>query len=303
MTQGRRIRYFEGGVSLITGGASGIGKALAEDLAKRGCEVVIADLQEDAGKKVAADIVKNGGKARNVALDVTDFEAFKKVVEDLLKETGRIDTLFNNAGIAVIGFAENYEVSDWDCVTDVNLRGVTNGIQAVYPPMIKQGFGHIINTASVAGLLPAPVMVGYAATKHAVVGLSKALRIEAERHGVRVSAVCPGVIRTPILSGGKYGRLNKEFTPEEASQLSEKLSPLSPEAFVPKVIRRVVKNHGVIVEPLGWRFAALINRLFPSFANAMARREYRRIVAAVNKTKAPDAPKAAPSTAHDALKK
>ncbi|MDF1662671.1 MAG: SDR family NAD(P)-dependent oxidoreductase [Planctomycetota bacterium] len=295
MTQGSHIRYFEGGVSLITGGASGIGKALAEDLAKRGCEVVIADLQEEAGKKVAADIVKNGGKARNVVLDVTDFQAFKKVVEDVLRESDRIDTLFNNAGIAVIGLAENYEVTDWDCVTDVNLRGVTNGIQAVYRPMIEQGFGHIINTASVAGLLPAPVMVGYAATKHAVVGLSKALRIEAERHGVRVTAVCPGIIRTPILSGGKYGRLGKELTEEQAKQLLEKHQPLAPEDFVPKVIRRIVKNHGTIVEPSEWRFAAFVNRLFPSFANYMSRREFRRVTATMNKSKTPNAPKATTS--------
>lgn len=281
MSKGTQIRYFQGGVSLITGGASGIGKALAEDLARKGCEVIIADLQEDAGKKVAEDIVKNGGKARNVALDVTDFETFQRVVQDVIAESGRLDSFFNNAGIAVGGLAENYELKDWDYVTDVNLRGVTNGVQAVYRPMIEQGFGHIINTASVAGLLPAPVMVGYAATKHAVVGLSKALRIEAEPHGVRVSAVCPGVIRTPILSGGKFGRLNKELTEEKALQLWEKLGPITPEVFAPKVIRRVVKNHSVIVEPFEWRFAALINRLFPSFAAFMARREYQRIAGAM----------------------
>lgn len=286
MAQGSEIRYFEGGVSLITGGASGIGKALAEYLAKKGCEVVIADLQEEAGKKVAEDIVKNGGKARSVVLDVTDFEAFKKVVEGVLQESGRIDSFFNNAGIAVIGLAENYQINDWDSVTNVNLKGVTNGIQAIYGPMRKQGFGHIINTASVAGLLPAPVMVSYAASKHAVVGLSKALRIEAERHGVRITAVCPGVIRTPIISGGKYGRLGEEFTTQEASQLSEKLSPMTPEIFVPKVIRRVVKNHGIIVEPTQWRFVALINRLFPSIANYMAGKEYRRILATIDKNKA-----------------
>jgi NAD(P)-dependent dehydrogenase (short-subunit alcohol dehydrogenase family) len=278
------IRSFQGSVTLITGGASGIGKALGEKLAALGSEIILADLQQQAAKEVAANIVRNGGNARGVALDVTDYDAFKNVVDRVFEQSGRLDYLFNNAGIVIGGLAEDYKPEDWKPVLDVNINGVVNGVQAAYVPMIQQGFGHIINTASLAGLLPAPVMVSYAATKHAVVGLSKALRIEAEPHGVRVSALCPGIIRTPILTGGKFGKFNEGLTEEIAAQLWEKLGPITPEEFVPNVIRRVAKNHAIIIEPFGWRIADAINRWFPSLGNYMVRGEFRRISAAMKKT-------------------
>src|SRR5439155_13844601 len=103
---------------------------------------------------------------------------------------------------------------DWHKVFDVNLRGVVNGVQAAYPVMLRQGFGHIVNTASVAGLLPTPTIVSYCAAKHAVVGLSTSLRVEAAEAGVRVSVLCPGAIKTPILEGGKYGKMLQPLPPE-----------------------------------------------------------------------------------------
>ena len=125
-----------------------------------------------------------------------------------MQQSGRIDYLFNNAGIGVGGEVDSYTLDDWNDVFDVNLRGVVHGIQAVYPIMIQQHSGHIVNTASMAGLVATPGPASYTATKHAVVAISKALRVEAERHGVQVSVLCPGAIRTPILTGGKYGRYN-----------------------------------------------------------------------------------------------
>jgi len=132
---------------------------------------------------------------------------------------GHIDLLFNNAGIAVGGGMADYDPEDWEDVIDVNLRGVANGVQAVYPIMIEQRSGQIVNTASIAGLIAAPSQGSYTASKHAVVGLTKALRVEAERFGVRASVLCPGVVRTPILVGGRFGRAKLALNENEILRL------------------------------------------------------------------------------------
>ena len=205
----------DGQVAFITGGASGIGRALAEELATQGVEVVLADRQADLAQQVASAIRQSGGRATACGLDVRDLDQFQRVVDETVARTGRIDYFFNNAGIGVGGDMANYEMRDWDDVIDVNIRGVVHGVHTVYPVMRAQGSGHMIHTASMAGLMPTPSAGSYTATKHAVVGLSKALRIEAKEYGVRVSALCPGVIRTPIMRAGKFGRTNLDPSGEE----------------------------------------------------------------------------------------
>ncbi len=143
--------------AIVTGGASGIGRALAEELASGGVHVVLADRQMELAESVASDIRQRGGEARAMESDVRDLERFRKVVETIVDDTGRLDYLFNNAGIAVYGEMSDYEQADWDDVIDVNLRGITHGILAAYPLMIDQGFGHIVNTASIAGLVTLPM--------------------------------------------------------------------------------------------------------------------------------------------------
>lgn len=160
---------------------------------------------------------------------------------------------------------------------DVNLRGVINGVQAAYPIMINQGFGHIVNTASMAGLIPSPAAVAYSTTKHAVVGLSKSLRAEAASLGVLVSVLCPGVIRTPILEGGKYGRMPADIPPETVRQLWEKLKPIPPDVFAYKAINYVAKNKAIIILPSWWKLFWWINRLFPSFGITLAARNFQKV--------------------------
>ena len=174
----KKIRTYRDAVAIITGGASGIGRALAGELAGRGCEIVIADLQIDLAEEVAGRIRAAGGKAAAFKVDVTDFAAVAEVVKKTVDRAGRLDYMFNNAGIGIGGEVCDFTLEDWNRVIDVNIRGVINGVQAVYPLMINQGFGHIVNTASMAGLVPIPVLAAYTASKHAVVGLSKALRID-----------------------------------------------------------------------------------------------------------------------------
>jgi short-subunit dehydrogenase len=155
---------------------------------------------------------------------------------------------------------------------------VINGIQAAYKIMVQQGFGHIVNTASMAGLMPGPGNVSYTTTKHAVVGLSRSLRAEAAQLGVRVSVLCPGVVRTPILEGGgKYGKMLIDIPPEQVRQLWEKLKPMSPNLFAKKVLRLVAKNKAIIIVPSWWKVYWWVNRLSPSLGIFLSQKQFQKV--------------------------
>ena len=267
------LRTFEGAVGIVTGGASGIGRALGEALAYRGARVVLADRQIELAKEVAAGIRGSGGQATAEELDVTDFPATNRLVENTYQGGGRLDYVFNNAGIGIVGEARLYELEDWYRVLDVNLRGVVHGVQAAYPIMLRQGFGHIVNTASFAGLFPYPLFVGYCATKHAVVGLSTSLRIEAAAAGVRVSVLCPGAVRTQaLIDGGKYGKLLQPIPPEVLKKMVDRQRPMRAEAFAEQALRAVARNRAIIVIPSWWKLLWWLYRLSPSLGFYLARK-------------------------------
>jgi NAD(P)-dependent dehydrogenase (short-subunit alcohol dehydrogenase family) len=273
----KKIRIYEGATAIVTGGASGIGRALAQELAQRGSEVVLADLQIEMAENVASGIRDSGGKAKAVNLDVTDFSAMERLVQETFDRTGRLDYIFNNAGIAIGCTANHYTISDWNKIIDINLRGVVNGVQAAYFIMIEQGFGHIVNTASMAGLMPNPLAVAYATTKHAVVGLSKSLRTEAAQMGIRVSVLCPGVIRTPILEGGKYGKILMNIPSEKVRDMWEELKPMPPDIFAKKVLNAIAKNKAIIIEPHQWKLIWWLNRLSPVLGMAFAQNRFKKM--------------------------
>jgi NAD(P)-dependent dehydrogenase (short-subunit alcohol dehydrogenase family) len=267
------LRTYRDAVAIITGGASGIGRALAEALAERGADVVIADLQGDLGNEIAAGIRARGGHATAHEIDVTDFEALERLVQDTAAAKGRLDYICNNAGIGIGGEVRLHQIEDWNRIIDVNLRGVANGVQAAYPAMLRQGFGHIVNTASMAGLMPCPGLVSYSAVKHAVVGLSTSLRVEAAAAGVRVSVLCPGVIQTPILyGGGKHGKMLEPLAPEKERAYWQRLRPMPAERFAAKALRAIAKNKAIIIIPSWWKMYWWLNRLSPSLGLWMARR-------------------------------
>jgi NAD(P)-dependent dehydrogenase (short-subunit alcohol dehydrogenase family) len=276
MPSNKTIRIFDGATAIVTGGASGIGRALAEELAKRGCEVLLADLQSELAEEAISEINASGGKAKAVKIDVTDYSAMEQLAQETVARTGRLDFIFNNAGIVVGGPIDRLGIEDWNQIVDVNLRGVINGIRATYPIMMKQGFGHIINTASMAGFMVNPGNVPYTATKYAVVGLSKSLRAEAAQKGIRVSVICPGVVRTPILEGGgKYGKILIDITPKELQRMFERLKPMSPNLFAKKVLKSVAKNKAIIIVPSWWKVIWWISRLSPSLEILLAKKHYQ----------------------------
>jgi NAD(P)-dependent dehydrogenase (short-subunit alcohol dehydrogenase family) len=267
-----------GKIAFVTGGASGIGAALATKLVDGGAEVWIADRQIGAAQELAQRLDSGGAKAHAIELDVRSYPSFESAVAEAVRQSGRIDYLFNNAGIGAGGEIDSYTLDDWNDVFDVNLRGVVHGIQAVYPIMIRQRSGHIVNTASMAGLVASPGAAAYTATKYAVVGISKALRVEAERHGVQVSVLCPGAIRTPILSGGKYGRMtNTRLDGEQLLKFWEPFRPMAPEKFAERVLRAVFRGDAIIVVPAWWKAWWYLERLSPALSMRAAKLMLRRV--------------------------
>ncbi|HWF80905.1 MAG TPA: SDR family oxidoreductase, partial [Streptosporangiaceae bacterium] len=228
-----------GRVAIVTGGGSGIGAALVRAMAARGATIVIADIDEAAAKSVAADLTG----VTTVTLDVRDADAVADVVSQVVAIHGQLDYMFNNAGIAVGGMVEELTLDHWNRVIDVNLRGVIHGVHAAYPVMLAQGHGHIVNTASLAGLIAGPGLAPYDATKHAVVGLSLSLRAEAGARGVKVSAICPGFVDTPLL-----GRVNPDLPKtsagmENAGDVSKIVGPLyKADLLAQDVLRGLAKN-------------------------------------------------------------
>ena len=145
-----------------------------------------------------------------MCVNVADAEAFQRVVESAVESWGRLDYLFNNAGIGIGGEARDFQLDEWKKVIDVNLYGVIHGVQAAYPIMIEQGSGHIVNVASIAGLVPFAGEISYTASKYAVVGLTHTLRAEAADLGGNVTLVCPGKIETPIYETSEVIGFDKE---------------------------------------------------------------------------------------------
>lgn len=218
-----------GRVAVVTGAASGIGYALAEKWARSGMKVALADIEEDALER-AADRLGEIGKVMAVPTDVSLADS----VDDLRRQAeafGHVSVVCNNAGVAGMGGAGAWEksVSEWQWVLSVNLWGVINGMRAFVPGMVERDEGHIVNTASVAGLLPLPFGAPYSASKHAVVGMSISLQQELAMLGshVRVSVLCPGWIRTRINDSSRNW-LDRLGSPPEAksSEVSKMVEAL-----------------------------------------------------------------------------
>ena len=269
------IRTYKDAVALITGGGSGIGAALSRALAARGARVIVVDRDRDTAAETARAIEGSGGRAEPAVADVRNADEVARAVGGAWQTYGRLDYLFNNAGIGVGGEVLQNSVDDWRYIVDVNLMGVVHGIHAAYPRMVEQGFGHIVSTASMAGLMPTPLTASYGATKAAVVALSRALRIEAAEYGVRVSVICPGVIRTPILAGGRHGRLKMEMPVEKTLENWERLRPMDPDKFVGKVLDQVAANREIIIVPSWWKIVWWMNRLSIALTASFSTRAYR----------------------------
>jgi NAD(P)-dependent dehydrogenase (short-subunit alcohol dehydrogenase family) len=271
-------QFCTGKIAVVTGAGSGIGRAVAQALAQHGAHVHCADIDGEAAAAVAAGLCN----AQAHTLDVSDADAVRALADAVYERDGRVDLLFNNAGIGHAALMVDTELSDWRRVIDVNLMGVVHGVHAFLPRMLKQSTpSHIVNTASGAGLFPHPRMALYTAAKHAVVGLSTSLAAELENSKVRVTVLCPGIINTAITQN----ILTSGETSEHRAQtiaFYEK-NGASPEKVARDLLNDVRRNKLFCLTPrmqvgVGW----LLYRLSPRLAIAAMRGQIKKVMGTGN---------------------
>ena len=259
---------FNGKTVVITGGADGIGKALAINLMAQGARVV-TDIDQAKLSDFSTSI-QTGWDGTFELLDVTDQSAVQRLIEDVKEEFGNINYMFNNAGIAVTGDSRDISMEQWRKVTEVNQWGVIYGAMATFKIMAAQGSGHIVNIASLAGLIPFPTNLPYSATKSAVVGLSMSLRAEGHDLGVKVSVVCPGFIRSNIFEATEMVNVPRE---KMVSNIAFKL--VETDVAAEKILKGVTNNTAVIVFPTYARILWWLYRLSPALIKPLALRLIR----------------------------
>jgi NAD(P)-dependent dehydrogenase (short-subunit alcohol dehydrogenase family) len=198
----------EGTVALVTGGASGIGRATALELARRGADVVIADVHDLRMEEVHREIDAMGRRALIVHCDISLDRDVEHLHREVMEEMGRVDILMNNAGVAVMGPPETVPADDWEWLLQINLLGPVRGVRAFLPHMMERGSGYIVNTASIAGLYAYHWdTIPYITAKHGVVGFTEGLKLYVEPHGVKVSVLCPGLVTTNLVENARLAGL------------------------------------------------------------------------------------------------
>ncbi|MDH6194960.1 NADP-dependent 3-hydroxy acid dehydrogenase YdfG [Mycobacterium frederiksbergense] len=241
----RRRASVHGAVVVVTGGARGIGAKTAELFSARGATVWIGDVDAEVATATAAGIPR----CRSARLDVTQRSSWDRFVADVLSESGRVDILVNNAGVMPLGAFDAEPEATTDLILDVNVRGVLNGMRAVIPSMVTRGRGHVVNVASMAGMIPIPGMVTYNASKFAALGASLAARREYAGTGVTVSAVLPSAVRTELTSGIPLGNGLPTVDPDEIAH----------------AILKTIRTHAARTSVPGWVAPgwALVDALVP----------------------------------------
>lgn len=208
---------FEGKICIVTGGTSGIGLAISKALLGRGAQVYLVGIPEESVEAARGELAGHEN-ARFAVVDVTKYDDVQGIVDRAVEENGRLDYMFNNAGIGGTAPFEFATLDHWKQMIDINLWGVVYGVHAAFPVMAKQGSGHIVNTSSIAGVIAPPYQALYSATKFAVVGMTEALRYEHAWRGIHFSCICPYNVATPIFGGVEPPE--DAITPEEAAEYS-----------------------------------------------------------------------------------
>jgi NAD(P)-dependent dehydrogenase (short-subunit alcohol dehydrogenase family) len=266
---------FAGQVAVVTGAGSGIGRSTALLFGRLGAKVHAADLDEASAAATVADIESAGAEGAAHAVDVSDPPSVEVLAQRVFDAEGAVDVLHNNAGVGHAGPVEATTLEEWQRVLGVNLMGVVHGVHYFVPRMLRQGRpGHVVNTASLAGLVPVAEMAPYATSKHAVVGLSESLNAELSPRGIHVSAICPGFINTHIT---KAAHLDGELAAERDRivRFYERFGS-SPDVVADAVVDAVRGNKLIRTAPrhhvvLNWALRRISPRIAQPFARVTTR--------------------------------
>lgn len=243
------MKQFENTVAIVTGGAMGLGEALCEEMGRCGATVVVADIDGDAARQVAGRLAESGVPAVAVRVDVADEAEVANLIERTVAEYGRVDYMINNAGIAIGGDSRDLSMQQWRRVIDVDLLGVLYGTVHAYQVMARQGHGHIVNVSSLSGLIPQPGNVPYCTSKHGIVGLSLSLRAEGTDLGVKVSAACPGDMKTKIYDNMVLANMPREQVATLSRRTHYLMPQMSAQSAARAILRGVDRNRPLIVFP------------------------------------------------------
>lgn len=233
--------HYNGKIAIVTGANSGIGYAVSEELLKRGAVVYLAGRNPEKIARAAAQLSAYGDRVRTLIMDVTKEEQVQRGIEETVEKAGRLDFLFNNAGVGGTIPFEMVTLEDWKTIIDTNIWSVIYGVHFAVPIMLRQGSGHIVNTSSIAGIVPPPFQALYSLTKFGVTGMTECLKYEFAEKGLHFSTICPANIATPIFNKGIDGKARGDLKIPDDAYPVEKAASL--------ILDRVAEQKGIIVVP------------------------------------------------------
>jgi NAD(P)-dependent dehydrogenase (short-subunit alcohol dehydrogenase family) len=257
---------------LVTGAGSGIGRSTALLAARRGADLVVCDLNEAGLAETEAQARSLGREVLARRVDVADRDQMTEFSTAVGESVGAVDLLVNNAGVGLGAEFLDTELSDWDWIVSINLMGVVHGCKLFVPPMVERGGGHVVNISSVAGYMASPPLAAYSATKFAVLGLSEALREELHPHGIGVTAICPGLINTPITTTSRMRGASADPARRERVRAMYERRNYGPDRVARNILKAVQRGRVVApVSPEAW-FSYGLKRLSPRLTGWVVRK-------------------------------
>jgi NADP-dependent 3-hydroxy acid dehydrogenase YdfG len=268
-------RYYSDRVVFVSGAASGIGRAMARSLYACGSRLVLADVNGQSLRELGTELGNDEDRLMIREFDVRDRTAFDDCFRDVVETWGTLDLVFNNAGICIFGDTLEFTAEDWEKLVDINVKGTINGTVSAIQQMKNQGHGKVVNMASITGLVPFPGVSGYSATKHAVVAFTRCLEVECEDLGIEFCTICPGVVRTSMVTGGQLGAV-RGANKEEHLKRADRAGQMDVDEFVSYTLATVAKGKSLIIVPRRYVLWAYLARgLGDRISRWLVRKLYR----------------------------